>query len=279
MQQKFFKMNTNDGLTLHAVEWKPDQKAKAAILLVHGIGEHSGRYQHVAQTLTDAGFALTGFDLRGHGKSEGIRGHAPSYGAFMNDISNGLQYVRDTYPDTPVFLYGHSLGGNLTLYYSVTQKSLPAGAIVTSPALGVTVPISPIKLFFGKIMYSLFPTFQMKNGLDPNDLARDTNVGAAYTADPLVHPYTTARLGLDLLNSGSYIIEHADNIQIPILLMQGTSDKLVNPELTKKFANCAPAKFVIYKEWKGYYHELHNEPEKADVLKVMVDWLNSKVQG
>jgi alpha-beta hydrolase superfamily lysophospholipase len=117
----------------------------------------------------------------------------------------------------------------------------------------------------------------MKNGLDPNDLARDAKVGAAYTADPLVHAYTTARLGLDLLNSGNYIIEHADNIQIPILLMQGTSDKLVNPKLTKEFADHAPAKFVTYKEWQGYYHELHNEPEKADVLKTMVDWLNSHI--
>lgn len=277
MQQRFFEIQTKDGLKLHAVEWKPDIEPKAAILLIHGIGEHTGRYQHVAQTLTDAGFSITGFDLRGHGQSEGIRGHSPSYDAFMEDINTGLKIVRETQPGKPVFLYGHSLGGNLTLYYSVTQKSLPSGAIVTSPALGVTVPIPPVKIFLGKIMYSLFPTFQMKNGLDPNDLARDTKVGEAYTADPLVHPYTTARLGLDLLNSGNYIIEHAANIQMPILLMQGTSDKLVSPELTKKFADLAPAKFVTYKEWQGYYHELHNEPEKADVLKVMIDWLNSHI--
>lgn len=277
MQQRFYKIRTNDGLTLHAVEWKPDFTPKAAIFLVHGIGEHTGRYQHVAEVFTNAGFVLTGFDLRGHGKSEGIRGHSPSYDAFMEDINIGLKNVRETYPGIPVFLYGHSLGGNLTLYYSVTQQSLPAGAIVTSPALGVTVPISPAKMLIGKIMYSVFPTFQMKNGLDPNDLARDTNVGTAYTADSLVHTYTTARLGLDLLNSGKYIIEHAANIQMPILLMQGTSDKLVSPELTKKFADHAPAKFVTYKEWKGYYHELHNEPEKADVLKVMIDWLNSHI--
>jgi len=275
MQQRFFKIKTNDGLTLHAVEWKPEIKPKAAILLVHGIGEHTGRYQHVAKTFTDAGFALTGFDLRGHGQSEGIRGHSPSYDALMEDINNGLKIVRDTYPGVPVFLYGHSLGGNLTLYYSVTQKFLPAGAIVTSPALGVTVPISTVKMLVGKIMYSIFPTFQMKNGLDPNDLARDTNVGLAYSADPMVHTYTTARLGLDLLNSGSYIIEHAANIQMPILLMQGTLDKLVSPELTKKFADRAPTQFVTYREWEGYYHELHNEPEKADVLQVMIDWLNS----
>lgn len=275
MQQRYFTIQTKDRLTLHAVEWKPEGQPKAALLLVHGIGEHTGRYQHVAQVLTDSGFSVTGFDLRGHGKSEGLRGHSPSYDAFMDDIRNGLSNVQKNFPGIPVFLYGHSLGGNLVLYYSVTQSKIPQGGIVTAPALGVTVPISPMKMAVGKAMYSILPTFQMKNGLDPDDLARDKNVGISYSEDSLVHTYTTARLGLDLLNSGSYIIEHASSIRMPVLLMQGTEDKLVSPNLTRKFADRAPSGLVTYKEWKGYYHELHNEPEKAEVLKVMTDWLKA----
>lgn len=260
---------------LHAVEWKPDCEPKACILLVHGIGEHTGRYQHVAEYFTKAGYVITGFDLRGHGKSEGIRGHAPSFDHLMDDITQGIDILRSNFPGLPVFLYGHSLGGALVIYYSITRDSNLAGVIATSPALGITVPIPPIKLLLGKIMYAVFPTFQMKNGLDPNDLSHDTSVGQRYTSDPLVHPFTTARLGLDLIKSGSFNIEHASEVQYTMLLMQGTADKLVSPELTRKFAEKAPSQLITYKEWDGYYHELHNETQKDVVLQVMVDWLNA----
>lgn len=275
MQQRDFSFKTQDELLLHAVEWKPDGEPKASILLVHGIGEHAGRYQHVAEYFTQAGYAITGFDLRGHGKSEGIRGHAPSFDHLMDDITQGIGIVRSNFPGLPVFLYGHSLGGSLVINYSITRDSNPAGVIATSPALGITVPIPPAKLLLGKIMYAVFPTFQMKNGLDPNDLSHDTSVGQRYISDPLVHPYTTARLGLDLINSGSFAIEHASEIHWPMLLMQGTSDKLVSPELTRNFAERAPSQLVTFKEWDGYYHELHNESKKDTVLKTMIDWLDA----
>ncbi len=276
MQQRDFSFKTQDGLVLRATEWKPESTPKAAILLVHGIGEHIGRYQYVAKFFTDANYALTGFDLRGHGKSEGIRGHAPSFDTLMGDITQAIAIVRKNFPGLPIFLYGHSLGGSLVIYYSITQDSHPAGVIVTSPALGVTVPIPPAKMMLGKLMYSLYPTFQMKNGLDPDDLSHDTSVGQRYLSDPLVHPFTTARLGLDLLNSGAFSIEHAKEIHWPMLLMQGTCDKLVNPQLTRKFADQAPSSMITYKEWEGFNHELHNEVEKDKVLQTMVDWLDSR---
>lgn len=275
MQQRAFSFKTQDELTLQAVEWKPDSQPKACVLLVHGIGEHTGRYQHVAEYFTQAGYAITGFDLRGHGKSEGIRGHAPSFDHLMEDITQGIAIVRSNFPGLPVFLYGHSLGASLVIFYSITRDSNPAGVIATSPALGVTVPIPPAKMLLGKIMYAVFPTFQMKNGLDPNDLSRDTSVGKRYKSDSLVHSFTTARLGLDLLNSGSFNIEHASKIHWPMLLMQGSADKLVSPELTRNFAERAPSQIVTFKEWDGYYHELHNEPQKDTVLQTMIDWLDA----
>lgn len=277
MESNNFVLKTQDGLTLHGITWKPDGTPKAGILLVHGIGEHIGRYLHVAEVLTNAGYELMAFDLRGHGKSEGIRGHAPSYGLLMDDINRGISIMHENLPGLPIFLYGHSLGGNLALYYSVTQSNHLTGLIATSPALGVTVPIPPAKMFVGKIMYKVFPSFLMKNGLDTNDLSRDPKVGSAYTNDPLVHPYTSARLGLDLINSGKFIIDNAKNVHFPILLMQGTSDKLVSPALTHEFAIQARADLVTYKEWPGYYHELHNEPDKDEVFKTILDWINAKL--
>ena len=277
MKQRDFSWTTADGLKLHATEWKPDGNVKAVLLLVHGLGEHIGRYQHVAEVLTSAGYALSGFDLRGHGKSEGVRGHSPSYAALMSDISKCIQITRENIPGLPVFLYGHSLGGNLVLKYALTMNSNPKGAIVTSPGLGTADPVPPIKLLMGKLLYSLAPAFQMNNGLDVTGLSRDPDVAQKYTTDPLVHPLISTRWALDMLNNGRYLVEHASELKLPLLLMQGTEDRVVSPELTKCFAQGAPVDIIKYKEWDGYYHELHNEPEKQQVLNYMIDWLDKNI--
>lgn len=278
MQHSEYFWTTRDNVKIYGQEWKPDGKVKAAIALVHGLGEHSGRYSHVAEAFTAAGFSLTAFDLRGHGKSDGVRGHAPSYEALMADISQNINLAKEHFPGLPIFLYGHSLGGNLSLYYCLTQKSQLKGAIVTSPGLGTATPVPAVKLALGKILYSLLPATQMDNGLDRSGLSRDPEVEKKYSADPLVHPKISARLAMDLFSGGKYIIDHAAEFPLPLLLMQGSADRIVNPPLTKLFANTAPLSKITYKEWEGFYHELHNEPEKAKVLKTMVDWLNQELK-
>lgn len=277
MQQRVYSWTTEDGLKIHAVEWKPDGEVKAVLVLVHGLGEHIGRYQHVAETFTSAGYAISGFDLRGHGKSEGKRGHSPSYPVIMSDINKSIQITQENFPGIPFFLYGHSLGGNLALSYALSQKTLANGAIITSPLLGTAAPVPALKLFMGKLLYTLMPSFQMNNGLDATGLARDPEVAMKYKSDSLVHPLVSTRLALDMLNNGVYLMEHAGDLHLPILLMQGTADRIVSPELTKRFAQAAPADKITYIEWDGYYHELHNEPEKQQVLKSMIDWLNLQV--
>ena len=278
MQQKEFSWKTKDGLNLYAKEWKPEGKIKASIALVHGLGEHVGRYEHVAETLTAAGYAITGFDLRGHGKSDGIRGQAVSYDAIMDDITQNIQNAKDHFPGVPTFLYGHSLGGNLVLYYALTRKSELKGVIATSPGLATPKPLSIGLKFMTKILYRLGPSMKIDNGLDLSGLARDPQVVEKYKADPLVHPFISPRLALDMLNAGDYILAHAAEFPLPLLLMQGTADRLVNPAKTKAFAQAAPFSKITYKEWEGYYHELHNEPEKAEVLKVMLSWLEQELK-
>ena len=276
MKQVNYSWKTQDGLEIEAVEWLPEGKTKAVIALVHGLGEHALRYEYVAQKFTDAGYILSGFDLRGHGRSAGPRGHAPSYDAMMDDIQKSLDEASARHPGLPVFLYGHSLGGNLVLYFSITRQAQVKGAIVTSPGLGTAKPVNGATLFLGKVMYTLAPTFKINNGLDRSGLARDPEVEKKYSADPLVHPYISSRLGLDMLANGKFILENPTKIHWPLLLMQGSADRLVSPELTRKFAEITPKKLVTYKEWEGYYHELHNEPEKDQVIQVMLDWLNTK---
>lgn len=278
MQHSEYEWKSSDGLKIYGQEWKPEGQVKAAIAMVHGLGEHSGRYGHVAEAFTTKGYSLTAFDLRGHGKSEGVRGHAASYDALMKDISQNVNLAKEHFPGVPVFIYGHSLGGNLALYYCLTQNPDLKGAIVTSPGLGTADPVPPAKLALGKLLYNLLPATQMDNGLQKSGLSRDPEVEKKYSADPLVHPKISARWALDLINNGKYIIEHAAEFPIPLLLMQGSGDYIVSPPMTKAFANAAPLSKITFKLWEGFYHELHNEPEKAQVLKTMTDWLDQELK-
>ncbi len=277
MLHQDFSWQTKDGLKIFGQEWKPEGKVKAAIALVHGLGEHAGRYQHVAEYFTSKGHSITAFDLRGHGKSEGVRGHAVSYEALMEDISHNIELARQHFPGVPVFLYGHSLGGNLVLCYCLTQKPDIQGAIVTSPGLGTAEPVPAVKLFLGKLMYKLAPATQMENDLDRSGLSRDPEVEKIYSADPLVHGKISARWALDMLNNGQYILAHAGEFPVPLLLMVGSADRLISVPLVRKLALDIPVSKLTFKEWDGYYHELHNEPEKTDVLNTMTNWIATEI--
>jgi acylglycerol lipase len=284
---------------LYSQGWEPKDSPTAVVCLVHGLGEHSGRYSQVAAALTEAGYALLGGDLRGHGKSGGVRGHIPSVDAAMDDIGRLLEEADARYRDRPRFLYGHSLGGNLVLNYALrrsapnpvsaspargkgtgssTEPAPPglAGVIATGPSLRVAQPISGAKLAAGKVMYRLWPAFRMANGLDRTGLSRDVKVVRAYDDDPLVHDRVSARLGLDLFLTGEYALEHAAEFPVPLLLMHGTADRLTSAAASQEFALRADGHCTL-KLWNGLYHEVHNEPERDEVLRFMIAWLESQV--
>jgi alpha-beta hydrolase superfamily lysophospholipase len=196
----------------------------------------------------------------------------------MEDITRNIQNARDRYPGVPVFLYGHSLGGNLVLYYTLTQKPELKGVIATSPGLATAEPLAPALLFVTKLLYRLAPSAKIKNGLDLAGLSHDPQVAEKYVADPLVHPFISPRLALDMLNAGNYCVEHASEFPLPLLLMQGTADRLVSPKRTKDFAIAAPLSKITYKEWEGFFHEMHNEPQKADVINTMIGWMDQEIK-
>lgn len=267
---------TPDGVELYVREWQPDGKCKAVVVLVHGLGEHCGRYEHVAKAFAAAGIDMLGFDLRGHGKSKGARGHA-SFENILNDIQHFLDEVKGNHPDLPSFIYGHSLGGCLVLDYCIKRKPSLAGAIVTSPGLGVATSVPPAKMMLARVMARLLPTFALDNGLDTSGLARDPEIEKAYVNDPLVHPKISARLGLDLLTTGPWVIEHAAEFSLPLLLLQGSKDRLVSPAATQEFASRVSGD-ITFKLFEGSFHELHNEPEKFETIGLMIDWINKHLK-
>lgn len=267
-----WKWQTRDRLELYARGWTTE-KPKAVVCLVHGHGEHVNRYNHVGQAFTDAGFALQGFDLRGHGRSAGQRGHAPSYESLLDDISDFLKDAQKRYPALPLFLYGHSMGGNQVINYALRYPQGLQGLIVTSPWLRLAFEPTPVQLTLAKVMNTLAPSFSQASGLEQAAISRDPETVEAYAADPLVHEKITARLFTVIHENGLWALEHAAGLKVPTLLMHGSADRIASAEASKEFAATA-GKMVTLRIWEGFYHETHNDPEKADVIQSMIIWLN-----
>ena len=274
MKHSEFKFKTFDGLQLFGQSWQPDDvQSRAVICLVHGLGEHSGRYNYLADQITQAGYTLLSFDLRGHGQSQGPRGHTPSYEALLNDINFFLNEVDKNFPELPHFLYGHSLGGNLVLNYVLRRQSRLKGVIATDPWLRLAFEPPRVKVILAQITNYIWPSFSQKNGLDTKVLSRDPEVVHAYENDPLVHGNISARMFISIYQSGRWALEHASEFPLPLLLMHGGDDKIISLEASREFASKVTGK-CTFRIWDGLYHEIHNEPEKQAVFAFLISWLN-----
>ncbi len=271
MQDGTFNFKTNDGLTMLGRVWQTTGTPKGIVNLVHGLGEHTGRYAHIAEALTKIGYNLIGFDLRGHGLSEGKRGHTPDYDYIMDDVELFLEKSSEFFgSDQPHFLYGHSLGGTIVLNYALRRKPALKGVISTDPALRLSFEPPKLKLIMGKVMADLMPSFSMNNALDVNALSRDAAIVKAYQDDVLVHDRLSAKLAMDLFDSGKYAMDHADEWTLPLLLMHGSEDHISSCKASEEFAEIA-GDSVTFKEWEGYSHEIHNDIGKEDVITLMIN--------
>lgn len=263
---------------LRAYEWRPEGDPRAVVCLVHGLGEHAGRYAHVAALLSGAGYAVLAFDQRGHGRTPGPRGHWPSLSAGLADIDTLLDEARRRHGRAPRILYGHSMGGGLVLTHMLRRRPDVAGVVATSPSLRPGRPVSRITTAFGTVMCRLWPSFRMANGLDRSGLSRDPEVVRRYAADPLVHDRISVRMGLDLLESGEWALAHASQASLPLLLVHGTADRITSIDATREFA-ARVARGCTLREWPGLYHETHNETEWRDVMGFTLAWMEERIRG
>lgn len=273
-----FSWKASNGETLYGQKWLSTDNPTAIIILIHGLGEHIGRYAHVAEYFVQKNISIYGFDHRGHGKSSGKRGHISSTEDYFSDIEYTMETAKKEYPNAPLFLYGHSLGGNMVLNYSLRKKPPIAGVICTSPGLAVGEPLPPAKLFLAKILKTLLPSMTMDNGLDVNNLSHDLQVIKKYQEDPLVHPMISAKLAMDMFSNGDWVIENASNFSIPLLLMAGSEDHIINVEKVKEFAKKVPEKFITFELFPGLYHEIHNEFEQEKVFVKMHEWILQQLE-
>ncbi len=270
-----FNWVSNHQITYYGIEWRAEPAARGVIVLVHGLGEHSGRYGHVAQILNQHGYTVIASDHAGHGQTGGKRGHVDSYECFFEELDTLLNRSRQNYPKLPIFLYGHSLGGSIVLAYLLNRHPNLAGAIVTSP--GIKLVSDPgVMLVFGKILNRLVPSTALNNGLKLEGLSKDPHVIEAYKNDPLVHPWISARLAIQLIETGEWIRENGDQIKIPVLLLHGSADQLTAVDGSRELAEKNP-EYITYIEWEGGFHELHNEPDKDRFFEVILNWLEKRI--
>jgi alpha-beta hydrolase superfamily lysophospholipase len=278
MKHQELLRKSHDGVDLFVQVWEPQVVSpRAVVLLVHGLGEHSSRYAHVAEALGRDGFVLFGFDLRGHGRSGGARGHVASGEDYLNDIDQMIVEARLRYPGKPLLLYGHSLGGILALYYVLKRKPDLKGVVVTSPGLRTALEKQPVKVLLAKVLGSLAPKIAIPSGLDPNMLSRDPSVVRAYINDPLVHDRTTLGFGKVMLSVIAWTLAHAGEFSPPLLLMHGKSDKLAYLSGSMDVASALKNRATLVL-WEDHFHELHNEPDQAEVFMTMAMWMDARLR-
>ncbi len=269
-----FERKAFDGLKLYFQAWQTDQPQKGLVCLEHGLGEHSGRYAYWAGLLNQAGYSVLASDLRGHGKSEGQRGHVSSYNEYFQDIDLLLHEAEDRYSHLPRFLYGHSLGAMIFAHYVLLQQHQLSGVILTALSNKSSLAEQKVKVLIVKLLGSVAPTIPLSTGLVPATLSRDPEVVSKYINDPLVHHLSSLGWGKATLASIKYSDEHAREWTLPLLVMHGELDKLGYAEGSREFASSIHGDCTL-KIWPGLYHEIHNEPEKDQVFAYLRQWLDS----
>lgn len=274
MQRQEWPFTANDGVPLWGSSWRAPA-TRAALGLVHGTGEHSGRYAHVARTLNEAGFSLVAYDLRGHGHSGGLRGHTRDYETLLLDVDLLLQETRQRFPGLPVFLYGQGLGGNLVLNYSLRREPPLAGVIATSPWLAPREKPGRRQAAWRAALARLRPTARVEGGPAPGELSSDPAVAGAFRRDPLTHQRMTARLYQSVMAAGGWAMARAAAFPLPLLLMHGEADRVASPFASQAFCNTAPA--CTFRLWPRLRHELHNERERDAVLAALVAWVDEQL--
>lgn len=276
MAHQEYTFEAFDNRKMFVNQWVSPGSPKAGLVLVHGLGEHSGRYTHFAEFMNQHNISVYAVDLFGHGKTEGKQGHTPKIEDYLWQIKFLLDMVGQL--GAPVFLYGHSMGGLLVLKYLFSQDPKVSGVVVSAPAIAPGYPIPAAKKILGKVGRSVFPSLVQKNGLDVNGISRDEAIVNAYHADPLVHDYVSAELGIGILDWGVEMqLLNVSELKIPLLLMHGTADVLTSYEASKDFSSKFRGGDVTFKTWEGFYHELHNEPEKEAVLNYVLDWIQKRI--
>ncbi len=275
MSNMTYSWKGKEGQDIYARTWSTPSP-KAVLCIVHGLGEHIGRYQAVADKMNEKGIAVMGYDHPGHGQTTGQRGHVGSYDYLLDEVETLIGKAKSQYPNLPIFLYGHSMGGNVGINYLLRRQPSVKAAIITGPWLELPAPPPAIKYFLGKMMRNIYPKFNEHTALDSSAISRDPKIVEAYKADPLVHDNISASFFMGCFEAAAYALAHAEELNTPTLLMHGQADRLTSWKGSEKFAAKA-GKMVEFIPWEGAFHELHNDLIKDQAVNKMIEFLNQHI--
>ncbi len=258
------------GQELYRQSWRPAGEARAALAIVHGLGEHSGRYMNVVHHLVPRGWAVHGFDHRGFGRSPGPRGHIDDWAQFRGDVR---AFVRRLAGEGPLFLMGHSMGGLIALDYVLHHAEGLRGLVVSGAGLEASGVAKPHLVMLARLLSRIWPRFSLDVGLDASGISRDPEVVRAYGDDPLTHSRGSVRFGTETLDVIEWIKARPAEIALPLLMVHGGADRLVSPEGTRAFferVTFADKELHVYED---VFHEPHNDFGREQMLADLESWL------
>ncbi|MBD2138553.1 lysophospholipase [Anabaena sp. FACHB-1237] len=266
---------------LYYQNWLPESKMKGVLVLVHGLGGHSGMYQNIVNHLLIRQYAIYAFDLPGHGLSPGIRAYIDTWSEYTDNLRIFIDFVKTQHGEIPLFLYGHSMGGMIVIDYTLKypeDNSLISGVIACAPSVG-QVTVSPLRLFLGKLLSNIYPQFSLDTGFDINAGSRDKEVIKGYTQDKLRHTRGTARLSTEFFKTLRWIYNHVEKWQVPLLILHGSADRVTLPEGSKRFYEKVNYVDKLRIEYEGAYHDLHCDINYAEVMEDLSNWMDQHLSN
>jgi len=275
------KLKTHDGIELYWRSWQADSPT-GVIVLVHGLADHSGRFEEIGQFLASGGWTVYACDLRGHGLSsdghQAGRVHVDHFSDYANDLSAMISLAKQHHPDLPVIILGHSMGGLISLTYALNHPQELDGVVLSSPTLGAHADAQPpaVLNLLVRMLVHIKPRLLFPSDLNTDSISRDADVVRAYIDDPLVSEKVSARWYVEITKAIDDIQGRAAELKIPTLLMQSGDDRLVDPQAASNWAKEAPKDLLKLVVWDGFFHEMFNEPEKEKVYACVLEWLNRK---
>ena len=255
------------------------EKARAVLILVHGVGEHSGRYGNLLKSLAGKNISVFALDHRGHGKSEGKRGHVDSFMDYIYDLKLFTEFVKEENKGLPVILYGHSMGGTIAAKYAMTYPDDLSMLVLSSPCFRVAMELPEWKRKLGSFLSSRIPSFTVSTGLDANMISHDKSYVASYSNDPLVHDKGSARFAVEFTRAQEECLANAAAIRKPLLVFHGKGDPIVDYKAAEQFYNDASSSNKKLFLYENLYHETINEiPSDAEkVLRDVTGWINANI--
>jgi acylglycerol lipase len=265
-----------NGIELYYQSWMP-KHPKLILGVIHGLGEHCGRYKHFAQYFSDKGYGLYLYDQRGHGKSPGKRVHAMHLKEFVDDLQSFLKMIRREEEETKFFLLGHSFGGQIAINYLGNHSVGLSGAILSAPNIQLAMPVHPLKKLMADTLSLILPTMSLGNDIHAEYLSHDLQIVRDYQSDKLVNHRITLRMGAEVLENLNQLMALAPKIKTPSLVLHGSADKITSPQGSREFFDRMKVADRQYKLYPDYYHEIFNEIGKEKVFQDIEAWLQKRV--